>query len=37
VRAAIGPDIALMVDANQAWTAAEAIGRGRRLEEFQLG
>ena len=37
VRQAIGPDVALMVDANQAWTAAEAISRGRRLEEFNLG
>lgn len=37
VRQAIGPEVALMVDANQAWTAAEAISRGRRLEEFNLG
>lgn len=37
VRTAVGPEIALMVDANQIWTAAEAINRGRRFEEFNLG
>jgi L-alanine-DL-glutamate epimerase-like enolase superfamily enzyme len=36
VRQAIGPDVALMVDANQAWTAAEAIRRAEHLAEFDL-
>ncbi len=36
VRAAIGPDIALMTDANQALTVDRAIRLGRRLEEFAL-
>ena len=36
VREAIGPDTALMVDANQAWGVKQAIRMGRRLEEFDL-
>jgi L-alanine-DL-glutamate epimerase-like enolase superfamily enzyme len=36
VRAAIGPDIALMADANQSLTVDRAIRLGRRLEEFDL-
>lgn len=36
VRAAIGPDIALMADANQGFTVDHAIRLGRRLEEFGL-
>ena len=36
VRAAIGPDIALMSDANQGFTVDHAIRLGRRLEEFDL-
>ncbi len=36
IRAAIGPDIALMADANQALTVDRAIRLGRRLEEFNL-
>jgi D-arabinonate dehydratase len=36
VREAIGPDIQLMVDANNAWTAAEALTFGRAVEEFDL-
>jgi L-alanine-DL-glutamate epimerase-like enolase superfamily enzyme len=36
VRAAIGPGIALMTDANQGFTVDHAIRLGRRLEEFQL-
>lgn len=35
-RAAIGPDIKLMVDANNAWTASEALRFGRAVEEFDL-
>jgi len=34
VRALIGDDIDLMVDANMAWNAEEALERGRRLERF---
>lgn len=33
-REAVGPDVRLMVDANNAWTAAEAIAFGRAIEEF---
>lgn len=33
-RAAIGPDVALMIDANQAWEVDQAIGWIRRLAEF---
>ena len=36
VREAIGPDIALMADANQKLTVAAAIRLGRMLEEFDL-
>ncbi|HEX2172820.1 MAG TPA: mandelate racemase/muconate lactonizing enzyme family protein [Dehalococcoidia bacterium] len=36
VRSAIGPDIALMVDINQGWTADRAIRWGRRFEESDI-
>jgi L-alanine-DL-glutamate epimerase-like enolase superfamily enzyme len=36
VREAIGYDIDLMYDANQAWTPSRAIRVGRALEEFEL-
>jgi L-alanine-DL-glutamate epimerase-like enolase superfamily enzyme len=36
VREAVGPDIALMADANQGLTVDRAIRLGRRLEEFGL-
>jgi L-alanine-DL-glutamate epimerase-like enolase superfamily enzyme len=36
VREAIGPDVALMADANQGLTEAQAIRLGRGLEEFGL-
>jgi 3,6-anhydro-L-galactonate cycloisomerase len=36
VRALIGDDLNLMVDANMAWDADEALERGRRLERFDL-
>lgn len=36
VRAAIGPDVALMADANQGFTVDHAIRLGRRLEAFGL-
>jgi L-alanine-DL-glutamate epimerase-like enolase superfamily enzyme len=36
VRALIGDDVDLMVDANMAWDAGEALERGRRLERFDL-
>jgi L-alanine-DL-glutamate epimerase-like enolase superfamily enzyme len=36
VRRLIGPDVDLMVDANMAWSADEALERGRRLEQFDL-
>jgi L-alanine-DL-glutamate epimerase-like enolase superfamily enzyme len=36
VREAIGPDIKLMVDANQSLTVPEAIRLGRALEEYDL-
>jgi L-alanine-DL-glutamate epimerase-like enolase superfamily enzyme len=36
VRGLIGEDIDLMVDANMAWSAQEALERGRRLEQFDL-
>jgi L-alanine-DL-glutamate epimerase-like enolase superfamily enzyme len=36
VRQALGPDIALMVDANQQMTVPQAIRFGRMLEEFDL-
>jgi len=34
VREAIGPDMALMVDANHCYTATEALGVGRALEDL---
>jgi len=37
VRDAIGPDIELLADANQALTPKQAIRLGRDLEEFDLG
>ncbi len=37
LREAVGPDIELLADANQAFTAKQAIRLGRRLEEFDLG
>jgi L-alanine-DL-glutamate epimerase-like enolase superfamily enzyme len=36
VRRLIGDDVDLMVDANMTWGAAEALERGRRLEQFGL-
>jgi L-alanine-DL-glutamate epimerase-like enolase superfamily enzyme len=36
VRRLIGDDVDLMVDANMAWSAAEALERGRRLEPYGL-
>ena len=36
VRAAIGPDMGLAVDANSAYSIGDAISLGRRLEEFNL-
>jgi len=36
LREAIGPDVKLMVDANQAYNATSAIRMGRRLEEYDL-
>jgi len=36
VREHIGPDVPLMVDANQQWDRATALRMGRRLEEFDL-
>jgi len=36
VREAIGPDVALMVDCNQAFDPTYAIRLGRRLDEFEL-
>lgn len=36
MREALGPDIAIMVDVNQGWTAEQAIRTGRRLDEFGL-
>ena len=35
-RKAAGPDIALMVDTNCAWTADEAIAMARKLKEYNL-
>ena len=37
VRKAIGPDVALLVDANHAYNAAGAIRMGRELERWQVG
>jgi D-galactarolactone cycloisomerase len=36
IRTAIGPDIKLMVDANQAYSAASAVRLGQRLAELDL-
>ena len=36
VRAAVGPDVALMVDVNQGWTVERAIRIGRQLEPINL-
>lgn len=36
VRELIGDGVDLMVDANMAWSASEALERGRRLEQFGL-
>lgn len=36
VREAIGPDIKLMVDANQAWDLKQTLRMGRKFEEFDL-
>lgn len=36
VRKCVGPDIALMVDANQAWTVEETLERGRFLADHDL-
>ena len=35
-REAIGPDVALMVDANNAWGAVEAIAFGRAVEPYDI-
>jgi len=36
VREAVGPDISLMVDANNAWGAAEAVRFGRAVERYDI-
>ncbi|WP_102157994.1 L-talarate/galactarate dehydratase [Zhihengliuella halotolerans] len=36
IREHLGPDVPLMVDANQQWDRATALRMGRRLEEFDL-
>jgi L-alanine-DL-glutamate epimerase-like enolase superfamily enzyme len=36
VREHIGPDVPMMVDANQQWDRATALRMGRKLEEFDL-
>ena len=36
VREAVGPDVKLMVDANNAWTSSQALRFGRAVEEFDL-
>lgn len=36
VREAIGPDVGLMVDANNAWNAAEAVRFGRAVETYDV-
>ncbi len=36
IREYLGPDVPLMVDANQQWDRATALRMGRRLEEFSL-
>lgn len=37
VREAVGPDVALMVDINQRWSAQEAISIGHRVADLGLG
>ncbi len=37
VREAIGPQVGLMIDANHAYDAVEAIRLGRRIEQFDIG
>lgn len=37
MRATMGPDIEVMIDVNQGWTADEAVAVGRRLDEFEPG
>jgi D-galactarolactone cycloisomerase len=37
VRDAIGPDVALMVDANHAYDATAAIRLGRKIEQYNIG
>lgn len=37
VRAAVGPDVAIRLDANQGWTAREAVGIISELEDRGLG
>ncbi len=37
VREVIGPDVALMVDANHAYDAVAAISVGRRIEQYEIG
>jgi D-galactarolactone cycloisomerase len=37
VREAIGPEIGLMIDANHAYDAVEAIRLGRQIEQFDIG
>jgi D-galactarolactone cycloisomerase len=37
VREAIGPDVALMVDANHAYDAVAAISLGRKIETYEIG
>lgn len=36
MREALGPDVEIMVDVNQAWSAEEAIKVGKQLDEFDL-
>ncbi len=36
VRQTLGPDVALMIDANQKWRPADAIDRARRLLEYDV-
>jgi D-arabinonate dehydratase len=36
MRGALGPEIEIMVDVNQGWTADEAIAVGRRLDDYRL-
>jgi L-alanine-DL-glutamate epimerase-like enolase superfamily enzyme len=36
VREAIGPDIDLMVDSNNAWSLTTAVDMAKRMEEFDI-